>query len=76
MGGWPVRRCRLKNKQNKHGFHFQNHGTTTKKQAIFLNHVDLGVIELKALTHTHRKKKVQTMEMIGQKKNEKEIMYE
>lgn len=51
-----------------------------RKQAIFLNHVDLGVIELKALKHRERerKEKVQMMEMIGQekKKNDKETMYE
>lgn len=50
-----------------------------RKQAIFLNHVDLGVIELKALKHTDGGGGggVQMMEMIGQKKrNEKETMYE
>lgn len=41
-----------------------------RKQAIFLNHVDLGVIELKALKHTDGGGGggVQMMEMIGQKK--------
>lgn len=33
----------------QHGFHFQNHGTTTEKASYFFNHVDLGVIELQAL---------------------------
>lgn len=33
----------------QHGFHFQNHGTTTEKASYFLNYVDLGVIELQAL---------------------------
>lgn len=36
---------------HKHGFHFQNHGTTTEKASYFLNHVDLGVIELQALKY-------------------------
>lgn len=27
----------------------KNHGTTTEKASYFLNHVDLGVIELQAL---------------------------
>lgn len=43
-----------------------------RKQAIFLNHVDLGVIELKALKHTDGGEgEVQMMEMIGQKKKKK-----
>lgn len=51
--GWAVMVCGLVVlNTNKHGFHFQNHGTTTKKASYFLIHVDLGVIELKALKHT------------------------
>lgn len=33
----------------QHGFHFQNHGTTTEKASYFLNYLDVGVIELQAL---------------------------
>lgn len=49
---------------DKHGFNFRNHGTTTEKASYFLNHVDLGVIELKSFKIY---KKVPVMEMIGQK---------
>lgn len=58
---------------HKHGFHFQNHGTTTEKASYFFNHVDLGVIELQALKK--RKKKISNG---GDDwaKIKKEIMYE
>lgn len=35
----------------------KNHGTTTEKASYFLNHVDLGVIELQALKKKKEKKK-------------------
>lgn len=47
----------LKYKQTWFSFP-ENHGTTTKKASYFLNHVDLGVIELKALkTYTRRRRR-------------------
>lgn len=33
----------------------KNHGTTTEKASYFLNHVDLGVIELQALKKKKKK---------------------
>lgn len=50
MGGWVGG---LKtNKQTNVVFIFKTMAQPQRKQAIFLNHVDLGVIELKALKHT------------------------
>lgn len=50
---------------NNMAFISENHGTTTEKASYFLNHVDLGVIELQALKK--EKKRVPMVEMIWQK---------
>lgn len=47
-----------------------------RRQAIFLSHVDLGVIELQALKKKEKKKRVPMVEMIWAKIKKKEIMYE
>lgn len=60
---------------HKHGFHFQNHGTTTEKASYFFSHVDLGVIELQALKKKNEKKTFPMVEMIWAK-IKKETMYE
>lgn len=44
-----MRRVNFILNHKQHGFNFQNHGTTTEKASYFLNHVDLGEIELQAL---------------------------
>lgn len=58
---------------NNMAFISENHGTTTEKASYFLNHVDLGVIELQALKKREKKSSNGGDDLA---KIKKEIMYE
>lgn len=61
-----MRRVNFIFNHKQHGFNFQNHGTTTEKASYFLNHVDLGEIELQALKK-RKEKRVPMVEVIWAK---------